>query len=164
MKKYAVSCETGDFVETSLVSASCVWHIYTRYWIVPRVKQYVYGVACSCFVLLMKPSSFYFAGLFSQQHCQTPARPHPRVKLRTINICSSSFLISTFPCLCLSSSTSCPSSAVMTHDPLTHPHFSAIQHLSTNPRFPPFNLRQCLQYLSTLLEPQSRFGDKPLKF
>ena len=76
----------------------------------------------------------------SPTQCQTPARPHPRVEPRTR--WSSSFLSQPFPASVFPVQPTAPTRRQLC-GPLAHPLFShmpTIQYLSTNPRFPPFNL------------------------
>ena len=58
----------------------------------------------------------------------------------------------TLPSLCVPSSTNYTRHQL--YDPLAHPLCSSmptIQHLSTNPRFPPFNLPLCFAYESGII-------------
>ena len=80
---------------------------------------------------------------------QNPARPHPRVELRTyFEVWPYPFCISNLPSLCLPRSTHCSSSVANYTTLLPVPSFSrmtTIRYPSTNSRSPPidFPLRLC---------------------
>ena len=87
----------------------------------------------------------------SPTECQTPTRTHPRVDYYSSRWSSSSpfqpFEASVFPVQ--------PTAPVINFMTLLlyplHSSMSTIQHLSTNPRFPPFNLPLCSAHESGII-------------